>query len=223
MESLIAIINTFGNFFSDIISPTSCLSCEHRGEIFCDKCMSQIRTTERKTENNIMSLYDYRDEMIRKAIWDFKYHKKWLIGKKFGKLLYENFIEEISELEEYTKGQKIIVIPVPISKNRNKNRGYNQSEKIAQGFCKCNPKIFKLRKDIIIKTKDTLPQAKISDRKKRLKNMVGVFNIKNKEKIKNRTIIIIDDVTTTGATIGEIIKILQKNKAKKILGLTVAH
>jgi competence protein ComFC len=168
-------------------------------------------------------LFSYQDETIKKSIWFLKYHNKKIIGEKLGKLLYENFLETINEARLYGMGQKIIITPVPISRNRKKHRGYNQSEIIAKGFYLANKEIFELRNDIVIKIKDTTPQAKITNRNKRLKNMVGVFDIKNREIIKNRTIIVIDDVTTTGATINEIIKILQKNKAKKVIGLAIAH
>ena len=83
--------------------------------------------------------------------------------------------------------------------------------------------IFELKNHIVFKKIDTLPQAKITNRKRRLENVRGVFDIKNPENIKGKTIIIIDDVTTTGGTILEIMKILKKSGAKKVIGFAVAH
>ncbi|MEK7106073.1 MAG: phosphoribosyltransferase family protein, partial [Patescibacteria group bacterium] len=64
---------------------------------------------------------------------------------------------------------------------------------------------------------------RITNRNERLKNVKGVFEIKNPEVVKGRTIIIIDDVTTTGGTIKEILKLLKNSGAKKAVGFTVAH
>ncbi len=74
-----------------------------------------------------------------------------------------------------------------------------------------------------IKNKNTIPQARLTNRNKRLQNIKGAFSIINTNIIKGKTVIIIDDVTTTGGTMLEIIKILKKSGAKKVIGFAVAH
>jgi competence protein ComFC len=186
--------------------------------------VQKIRIAERETENNILAVFDYRDEIIKKAIWELKYHHKKYIGEKLGKLLYEFLVEDISDLRIEVPGRSIYVIPVPISSKKIKYRGYNQSISIAKGFCnQSEPGTFELKDKIIFKKTNTIPQAKITNRKRRLENVRGVFEIKNKEIVKGRTIVVMDDVTTTGATINEIIKILKKSGAKKVIGFAVAH
>jgi len=66
-------------------------------------------------------------------------------------------------------------------------------------------------------------QAQIENRQKRIKNIIGSFAVKNKDIIKNRNIILIDDVTTTGATLNEAKKVLREAGAKKIIAFTIAH
>lgn len=217
-------LNKIKNFFLNIIFPIKCIGCNKKDEILCNFCIQKIELSERETNKNIIALFDYRNTTIKKLIWDLKYHHKSYIGFKLGEILYENLIEEISDIKIEVSGRSILVIPVPISKQKTKIRGYNQSLHIAKGFCsKGNKKIFELKNNIIFKKINTIPQAKITNRSKRLENIHNVFEIKNKEIIKGRTIIIIDDVTTTGATMSEIIKILKKSGAKKIIGFAVAH
>jgi competence protein ComFC len=76
--------------------------------------------------------------------------------------------------------------------------------------------------NVLYRVLDTAPQADIKERKLRLQNMKNVFNLKNPELIKNKAVFLIDDVSTTGATIKEARRVLLNAGAKKILGLVVA-
>ena len=186
--------------------------------------MTRIESAERKTDDNILAVFDYRDPVIKKAIWELKYHHKHYIGERLGQLLYEFLIEDISEMKTHIAGRAILVIPVPISNKKTKLRGYNQTNAIARGFCdKANKGTFELKKNIIYKKVETLPQARITNRKRRLENVRGVFGIKNEDEVKGRTIIVVDDVTTTGGTISEVMKVLKQSGAKRVLGFAVAH
>lgn len=222
--NLSQIIKFTKNFLLDICFPSKCIGCKTKNEILCDKCIINIQLAERETEKNILAVFDYRDLLIKKAIWELKYHHKRYLGEKLGQLLYEYLIEDIAELKMEVPGRSIYVIPVPISNKKTKLRGYNQALFIAKGFCSCvNDKTFEIKNNIILKKKETLPQAKITNRKRRLENIKGVFRIKDETIVKGRTFIIIDDVTTTGGTIVEIMKLLKKAGAKKVMGFTVAH
>jgi len=211
----------------NLFFPIKCIGCDKKDELLCNECFSKVSPAERETERDIIAVFDYRDPIIKKAIWELKYHHKKYLGEKLGQILYDSLIEEISELKKIESyGQPILVIPVPISKKRNSMRGYNQAISIAQGFIKqTNKNILKVENDIVYRKIETSPQAKISNRAERLKNVRGIFDIKEKNKplIRGRTCIVIDDVTTTGGTIAEIMKILKKSGAKKVIGFAVAH
>jgi ComF family protein len=223
VESSINIVKTILGFFTDLLLPERCISCKKKGSIICNNCTIGLRKAERETANNIYACYDYRDPIIKRAIWELKYHKRRHIGEKLGQLMYEEFIEDLSEIYQYQNGQSIYVIPVPISKDRLRGRGYNQAKILAKSFCNYDKKSFKLENNLITKNKKTTPQAKISNRTRRLNNVKGIFKITNKEFVNGKTFIIIDDVTTTGATFLEITKILKGAGAKKILCFAVAH
>ena len=224
MELNSKIIKSIFEALIEILLPSRCFGCQAKYQILCSNCLNNAQKSEREANNQIIALFDYHDPLIKRIIWSLKYHHLKALGIRLGQFLYENLLEYISEIREYTKGQKIIVIPVPISKKRFRIRGYNQALVIASGFCKSDKEeIFELRNDIVIKKIKTIPQARIKNRKDRLKNIRGAFAIKNQKKIKNRVIFVIDDVTTTGGTINEIIKILKKAKAKKVIGLAIAH
>lgn len=217
-------IKKIKDFLLNTLFPIKCLGCETRDELLCNICISKIRLAERETDRDIIAVFDYRDQVIKKAIWELKYHHKKYLGEKLGQLLYEYLVEDIGDMKTYVPGRSIYVIPTPISNKKTKARGYNQALAIAKGFCNSAPiGTFEIKDKIVIKKVDTLPQAKITNRKRRLENVRGVFEVRNKEIVKGRTIIILDDVTTTGGTINEIMKILKKAGAKKVIGFAVAH
>ncbi|WP_373483163.1 ComF family protein [Acetobacterium sp.] len=99
-----------------------------------------------------------------------------------------------------------LIIPVPLHSNRQSERGYNQSEKIAQGIreglSQNNHRAPELATDILIRSRDT-PHQIGQGREERLCNLTGAFNVEHIETIQNKTILLVDDVLTTGATLAE--------------------
>jgi competence protein ComFC len=144
-----------------------------------------------------------------------------------------------------------ILIPIPLSKKRRRERGFNQAELLCREIIKIQKKnrltpdpspyqgegcqrrgeVFTLATNILIKIKETEHQALIKDRNRRLKNLEGTFAVKNhrpneKEKanfLKGKNIILIDDITTTGATLSEARRMLRASGARKVIAFTVAH
>lgn len=200
-----------------------CVKCGKNEEILCKKCIDSFNLPHDNPNENIFACFSYKDPLIKKILVNLKYYHKRNLGEKLGYILYERMLEEISEIKSIS-GNKIILIPVPMTNTRLRKRGYNQASLIARGVYKaCNDNIFEYREDILIKTEDTTPQAKIQNRQKRLINLKKCFLCIKKEDIKGRTIILIDDITTTGATLNEAMDELKKSGAKKTFGFVIAH
>ena len=83
--------------------------------------------------------------------------------------------------------------------------------------------MIELTTDILIKTKETESQTKSKNRAERIKNLEGCFDVKNPEQIKNRNIVLLDDVTTTGATLTEARRALLARGARKVIAIVFAH
>ena len=112
-----------------------------------------------------------------------------------------------------------IVISVPVSKKRKKQRGYNQSELIAQDICRKLDK--KYAKNILIKTKNTVAQSTLN-KEQRQENAKGVYSLKNENKIKNKKVLLIDDIYTTGSTVNECARVLKQANLEEIGIFTIA-
>ena len=211
----------------NIVFPVNCLSCGKEGSDLCMKCLSDSPQAERESASWIFPLFDYRHRAIKKSIWLLKYKSKRKFANIFADVMYGKIVEELSELSVMKNFREPILIPIPLSKKRYRERGSNQAELICNELIKINNLRhgvdWSLEKNILIKTKETEHQAKIKDRRDRLKNLSDSFSVKNQELIKNKNIILIDDVTTTGATLNEARKILRQYGAKKIIAFTVAH
>jgi len=199
----------------------------------CLGCLKDAPEAERESAKWIFPLYDYRYPAIKKSLWLLKYKGKKRLANIFAEIIYEKILEELSELSILENFTKPILIPIPLSPKRHRERGFNQAELICREIIKINNLRhglsaqagvdIKLEKNILIKPKETEHQALIKDRNARLKNIVGSFLVKNEEKIKNRNIILLDDITTTGATLSEAKKVLKQAGAKKIIAFTAAH
>ncbi|MBP9714871.1 MAG: ComF family protein [Candidatus Pacebacteria bacterium] len=186
------------------------------------ECISLFPKAERECAEWIYPLYDYRHPPVKKLIWQLKYNKKRRLADILGQLMYENIILELSDLSILENFREPILIPIPLSQKRLKERGYNQALLLCEKIEKIN-KDLKISKNVLMKIKETEHQVNIKDRSERLKNLIGTFAIKNENLIQKRNIILIDDVTTTGATLGEARKILKNAGAKKIIAFTIAH
>ncbi len=189
----------------------------------CKKCENQLKTNAVfRTDNYIGDVTKYYDEhmyvfiydgIVRKTIINYKFNDKSYIYKTLSKYMLknENFIEKIKSYD--------IILPVPISSKRNKERGYNQSELIAREIS--NMAQLQMKTKVLYKTKNIVPQSTLN-KKEREKNIQDAYSIKNVEIIHNKKILIFDDIYTTGSTVNECSKILKENGANNIGILTIA-
>jgi len=230
----------------NIIFPVNCVVCGKRGFDLCFKCLSDSPPAERESANWIFPLFDYRHPPIKKSIWLLKYKGKKRLASVFAEILYGRIIEELSDLQMIENFKDAILIPIPLSKRRYRERGYNQAELICRKLMEIQKRNyptppsaplsllrrgaggevnenFSFEKNVLIKIKETEHQVKIKERRDRLKNLADSFSVKNPELIKGKNIILIDDVLTTGATLTEAKKILKLYGAKKVIAFTVAH
>lgn len=120
-----------------------------------------------------------------------------------------------------------VLVPIPISNKRFRERGYNQAELLARAFQKALREntnySFPILNRVLKKVKSTQKQGTTESREERMLNMEGAFTVVQPEKVSGKCVILIDDVTTTGATLAEARRALIHAGAKQILAWTVAN
>ena len=188
----------------------------------CNKCKIRLeKNALNKIENykNNSSFFDEHiylfqyDGEIRDTILKYKFNEKSYIYRTFLEFIKNN--EKIcAQIKKYD-----IIMPVPISKKRFSARGYNQSSLIAKNFA--NMLNLDYTEKVLIKFKDNKPQSEMKQ-DTRKSNVKGVYKVINKEKIYKKTVLIIDDIFTTGNTVDECAKVLKENDAECVGVLTLA-
>lgn len=205
----------------NLIYPPKCGICGKLNSNFlCKKCEKILETEAvygvdkvlEKYFNEHLYIFLYQG-IIRRIILKYKFQEEAYFYKTFVNFLLKNknFFEKIKKYDT--------IVPVPISKKRLKERGYNQSELIAKEIS-YNSEL-KLETESLLKTKNIIEQSKLN-KEERLKNIQGVYKLTNMEKLYKKKILLVDDIYTTGSTVNECARVLRKAKPKNIGVFTLA-
>lgn len=157
------------------------------------------------------SLWVHRG-VVAESLYRFKYWKRIANGKIYAEELVKRYEQHIYhwKIDE--------IIPVPVHKKRMEKRGFNQAEVIAEYVSDYLG--IPLNRNAIERTVHTRPQKHLSGKRRR-QNLRGAFRIKKNAKI-GRTILLIDDIYTTGSTLEELAFILKQAGARKVCFLTIS-
>ena len=232
-------------FVMDAIFPTRCVGCGAYDTYFCASCLAEVKIkndAELVGTLHVFSAANYSDKLIQKALKVFKYGVVRDIAGPLAEVV-RTYIDNLSptissgllrgnpRAEQQPNGAVVawpssydgnpLVVPVPLHKKRLNWRGFNQSEILAERFA-ADYKL-EVAKNILIRTKNVKPQADIEDREHRLNNIEGSFACPNQEGLDGRNIILVDDISTTGATLNECAKVLAASGAGKIKALVIAR
>lgn len=236
------------NAFLDIIFPWQCCFCKKETKQYplCQNCQKNIPVNHSficpichkrvydfskyccSKNNSIIALgiaSFYKNPILKEAIHLFKYQSIASLEKPLSDLMIK-FLKEtmfISALEGLKIDEaNILIIPIPLHLKKQKERGFNQSELLAQNIS--SHFALNLDNKILFRNRNNPSQAKIPDFSERKINVEGIFQIAldKVDFLKNKLIILVDDVYTSGATMQEAASVLKKHGAKKIIGLVLA-
>lgn len=157
----------------------------------------------------------YHTPLMRNLIAKYKYEFAKDIAPHLSDLLEKHLIAA-----RFEKNNNYVIIPVPLHIKRERWRGFNQAgliaEDIAQRFA------LPYYSQTLLRVKNTTPQIQMNNRTKRLENIKGAFVCKNEKNIHGKTVILVDDIATTGGTIAECAKTLKQSGAKSVIAFVIA-
>lgn len=236
---------TWRDFLLEIIFPEFCLDCGRPGSYLCLDCRHKLVFLRRQTcpycekiningqscrhcqkegyLDGVLSAGSYSEPLLRKIIKTYKFQSLETLHRTLEDFLIrflhcrlDEFKIEIPKFQFFQENN-LILVPIPISAARHRFRGFSQCEVIARKICQ----EFSWPLDLgLIKFKNTPAQTKLSDQARR-KNPCQAFRWSG-AKLTGRSVILLDDVFTTGATLNEAARVLKENGAGKVWGLTLA-
>ncbi|MBU6431192.1 MAG: ComF family protein [Patescibacteria group bacterium] len=190
-----------------------------------DELVSKIPRAREIDDDESRALFDYRNELAKQAIWEIKYRKNEKLLSAFCEPFYEFILDELADKAIFSDFKNPILVPIPSSKKRLKERGYNQCELIVKELARIDGgKNFTPSKNFLEKAEDSPSQTSVKNRARRLRNLKGCFKVISSDEVVDANIILIDDVITTGATMSEAKKtLLDAAGARQVLCFALAH
>ncbi|PIR55200.1 hypothetical protein COU74_02240 [Candidatus Peregrinibacteria bacterium CG10_big_fil_rev_8_21_14_0_10_36_19] len=203
----------FVHIVESLIFPEFCLGCGVKDKILCMKCVAKLEFINGYEKGKGFYFDDLRwclkyNAIFKKLIIHFKYKRCEKLSVFFG-----NYLKEI-----YGFKKNSIVIPVPISRKRLCERGFNQAKLLALCFCTFNSGLKFC--DYLVRKFDR-PKQSLLRRSLRLNNLEGSIEINGN--VNGKNIILIDDVATTCSTLNECSRILKEAGAKNICCVVLAR
>lgn len=254
--------NNIKNFALDTLFPIACLDCKKPGTWLCNNCLDKIEIISSQVcpycEKILMpsgkicpkcrSIFlnkgksisldalicatRYQKNNISKLIYLFKYNFVSDLSISLGKILVKALLENNFPLPD-------IIVPVPLHSRRERWRGFNQSQLLADYISQSlAPGIsIPVYSGLVFRKKYTKPQMKIKNYQERQRNIKNIFSIipshpltgedarraGEGKNINDKTILLIDDIATTGSTLFECSRVLKQNGARSILGAVIAR
>ena len=222
-----------------LISPNSCYGCDRDGSLLCYNCQNKLLNDHLKEKSRCIVCYrssptlknicsichnklklsdiyfvSYYQDVIKKLVWDLKFNSKISAAKTAANLIGV----KLNSL----KSESLIIIPLPTAPKRVRARGYDQAQQIAKNIVKLNHN-WEL-KNLLIRSSDIdqIGRSK-TDRQSTSKNMFFINPTIKLNSLKNCHLILIDDVMTTGSTIGAASKLLYGAGFNNISAATLAY
>jgi ComF family protein len=221
----------------DILFPQRCIQCQAGGSSFCSSCRATlsyfappvcpgcgdphvagricIHCHYKPLKFNGLRAFSDYIEPLRSIIHAFKYRGNALLGEPLGALLAETYLRHHMAVD--------LIIPVPLHAERLQQRGYNQAQLLAKS---CAEQLqLPISTTLLIRTRKAVTQVK-SGAQARRSNLQGAFDYHSNattQDLLNRKILVIDDVSTTGATLEACADLLFAAGCKEVWGLVLAH
>lgn len=217
MNYLLGLLNSIFDQFKASFAPASCVNCQliiHE-ESLCESCFKLVKPVlgtvvagECRTTIPVEAVGQYEGPLANLVYQKYKNNKHAFIGA--ANLIYESQLKYINA---------DLIVPIPLNAKKARIRGFDQVEIMAKSLAEIANINFSRA---LIRTRDTAPQSNLN-KSERLTNVANAFELARPEVIKDKNVILIDDVYTTGSTAFEACKTVMTGKPKSLKVLVLAR
>jgi len=225
----------------DALFPKQCFGCGKEGAWLCDGCLEKIplltfqvcpvcekyiiesgKPCQKCRPDSLVTALtvaaSYQEKIISKLVHFLKYNFIADLHIPLGKLLVKSLLKSKLPIPN-------LIIPVPLHPRRLRWRGFNQSELLANYLSANLTPGFPIPvlNNVLLRKKYTAPQMSLKNYQTRRANIKNAFAIQNKTGLSGKSVLIIDDVATTGSTLFECARVLRKNGARRIYACVIAR
>lgn len=208
--------------FLDLLYPQKCPFCRKilgkKDGLICKECEKELPYTKSGgiLHGNFFTACLsplYYKESVRSALLRYKFSGLTAYAKPFGRLMSDC-------AEEYIDAQVDIISWVPLSKKRLNRRGYDQAQLLAEEISHC---LMIPCEPLLKKKVHTRPQSRTGSAEKRKANISGAYEVIAPEMVSGKTILLVDDIVTTGSTFSECARMLGMSGANRVYCIAVAQ
>jgi len=175
-------------------------------------------------DSRVIAIFDYQNKYVKDLVWEIKYKGNKNLARNSAEIIYEILCHEISERVLSENFKSPLLIPMPISDKKRRGRGFNQTEIVCEELVRLDTnQLFTYRSDILKKIRHTKSQSHTHSKKERMENLRGSMKVVSNLKPQKYSVVLFDDVVTTGASIAEARRALREAGVTKVLAITLAH
>ena len=215
--------SSFFRAISDMLFPPKCAFCRtvlKRGEKdICGKCLKELPFTEGGEAEQTGEFFDrcvsplFYEDRVRDSLLRYKFEGKVNYARAYAGLMSDC-------IRKHFAGQYDLITWVPLSRKREKKRGYDQAMLLAMALA---VELEDVAVETLRKIEDNPAQSGIQDRDKRAANVIGAYEVRDPELLQQRRVLLVDDIITTGATLSECARMLRMAGAEHVFCATVAR
>lgn len=219
----------------DLIFPKFCAGCGREGSFCCPSCQARLAFSapacpvcsrrnftgilctpcaQQSRLRRFLAPFSYREPLIRELIHSYKYS-----GARELAPLFADEIASFLRCFGIRPSEPAILIPIPLHRSRERERGFNQARLIAVAL---GERLNLPVADALRRIRATESQVEMDSFERRRMNVAGMFRVVNPAAVAGRTAILVDDVSTSGATLGEAARMLRESGCRTVWAIVVA-
>lgn len=212
-------MRTLLHWIIDALWPHRCVACDRRGGLLCPACRSSLPRTPRVTEHpsehvdRLVACSSFAVHPVSRAVWHLKYRNARGLADVLGCWMAESAGPVLGA------SRSTLIVPVPLHPARLRERGFNHAASLASVLARVSA----LPADMMALTRvrTTVSQVTAGTRDERMANVRNAFAAS--AGVRRRDVILIDDVTTTGATLEDCARAAREAGARRVTAVVLAH